>query len=450
MDDTIAAIATAPGVGAVGLLRVSGPRAFDIGEAIFRSAKAFGEIPARYQAFGKVVDASGQALDEVLLTKFPKPASYTGEDVVEIAGHGGMLVLSSLLERLIEAGARHAEGGEFTERAFLNGKMDLTQAEAVMDVISAQTSLALRAANEQLTGRLGREVEGIRQSLISILAHLEAYIDFPDEDIEPEVGAQLVARVEEVAAKVRQLASTADQGRILREGVRTVIAGSPNVGKSSLLNVLLGFDRAIVSDQAGTTRDTIEEVVNIKGIPLRLIDTAGLRGTEDIIESEGVNRARQQIEGAELVLEVFDGSLPASDNATPIELPDSMSRVIILNKADLGLHLDWEETAGMVVAVSCVKGTGMDALKERIVECVSGPNAVWGDQMVAVNARHKACLSKAEAFLAESAKRLDSGESPEFISIELRSALDAVGEVVGRTDIEEILGEIFSTFCIGK
>jgi len=448
MEDTIVAIATPPGTGAVGLLRLSGPRAFAIGEEIFRGPQAFEKIAPRYQSFGRIVDAQGATLDEVLLTRFACPASYTGEDVVEIGCHGGVLVLRSILERILEAGARHAEGGEFTQRAFLNGKMDLTQAEAVMDVITAQTNLALKAANEQLTGRLGQEVEQIRQDLIGILAHIEAYIDFPDEDIDPEVGQALTERVRAVEQHIAQLVATADQGRILREGLRTVIAGAPNVGKSSLLNVLLGFDRAIVSEQAGTTRDTIEEVVNLKGIPLRLIDTAGLRGTVDAIESEGISRARQQIEGAELVLEVFDGSLTPEENSEPVELSGQVKRVAVLNKADLGTAAGWENQKA--VAISCTKGMGIEELSEKIFEVVTGEGMNWGDQMVAVNARHKSCLSRAGSYLKDAVGRLEAGESPEFVSIELRSALDAVGEVVGRTDVEEILGEIFSTFCIGK
>lgn len=443
-DDTIAAIATPPGQGAISVLRVSGPLAREIAERVFRGPRP----KPRVQTFGAIVDGSGNEIDEVLLTVFEKPKSYTGEDTIEISCHGGLLVTQTILERLLEAGARAAEGGEFTQRAFLNGKMDLTQAEAVMDVISAQTTLALRAANEQLGGRLGTQVEELRQAVIGIVAHVEAYIDFPDEDIDPDVGQQLLDRLAEVQSKVERLTATADQGRILREGVRTVIAGVPNVGKSSLLNVLSGFDRAIVSETAGTTRDTIEEVINLGGIPLKLVDTAGIRASEDEIEREGVSRSEKQIENAELVLEVFDVSRPKSENSAPLAIPLGARRVAVLNKLDLGRNPDWSEHDG--VAISCIDRSGIDALSERVLSVLQGSDLAWGDHSVAINARHRACLSQAAEFLSAAAEKLGFGESPEFAAIELRSALDRIGDVVGKTDVEEILGEIFGQFCIGK
>ncbi len=446
--ETVAAVATPPGQGAIAVLRMSGVGAFEVGSRVFRGSPAFGEIPPRLATFGRIIDAEGQAIDEVLLTKFPGPASYTGEDVVEISCHGGMLVTRAILDRLLEAGARSAQPGEFTQRAFLNGKMDLTRAEAVMDVISAQTDLALRAANEQLRGRLGELAEQLRRELIGVIAHVEAFIDFPDEDIDPQTGDRLLRQLGTVRATVRQLTDTAERGRILREGVRTVIAGAPNVGKSSLLNVLLGFDRAIVSETAGTTRDTIEETIDLHGIPLRLVDTAGVRDAEDEIEREGVLRAENQISNADLVLEVFDASRGTGKNAASLNLPSETRRVAVLNKADLGVHEDWAESAG--VAISCTQRTGIDELTERILETLRGSGGDWGGHTVAINARHQACLARAGYFLDVAAEKLASGESPEFTALELRSALDAIAEMVGKTDVEEILGEIFSTFCIGK
>ncbi|MFT5464925.1 MAG: tRNA modification GTPase [Verrucomicrobiales bacterium] len=443
-EDTIAAIATPPGQGAISVLRVSGPDARCIAERIFRGPS----LKPRVQTFGSIVDSDGNEVDEVLLTLFHGPKSYTGEDTFEVSCHGGILVTRTILELLIRAGARHAEAGEFTQRAFLNGKMDLTQAEAVMDVISAQTTLALRAANEQLGGRLGAQVEQLRQAVIGIVAHVEAYIDFPDEDIDPDVGQQLLERIAKIEAEIQRLTATADQGRILREGVRTVIAGAPNVGKSSLLNVLSGFERAIVSKTAGTTRDTIEEVINLGGLPLKLVDTAGIRASEDEIEREGVSRTEKQIENAELVLEVFDVSRPKSENSAPLKIPAGARRVAVLNKLDLGRNSDWIEEDG--VAISCAEPAGIDALIERVLSVLQGDGPAWGDHSVAVNARHRSCLSQAGEFLSAAAEKLRLSESPEFAAIELRSALDRIGDVVGKTDVEEILGEIFGQFCIGK
>lgn len=444
--DTIAAIATPPGQGAIAVLRMSGPKALAIASAVF-SRPVTGP---RHQIHGRVRATDGSAIDEVLLTWFGGPHSYTGEDTVEISCHGGLLVTRKVLDRLLEAGARLAEPGEFSQRAFLNGKMDLTQAEAVMDLISAQTDLALRAAHEQLAGRLGKALLALRQDLISVIAQVEAYIDFPEEDIEPETGGALIARVDAIRAEVVRLISTADQGRILREGVRTVICGAPNVGKSSLLNALLGFERAIVSEIAGTTRDTIEEVINLRGIPLRLVDTAGVRESDDLIEREGIARARSQIAGAELVLEVCDASAPRPEDGVHHLIPENarVHHLRLLNKIDLGEHPDWSRMEG--VRLSCLTREGMETLAEAVISILGGPGAEWGSDLVAINARHLHCLARASADLEAARQRLYEDVSPEFSALDLRSALEAIGEVVGKTDVEEILGEIFSRFCIGK
>ncbi len=446
--DTIAAIATPPGVGAIAVLRVSGSDAFRVGATVFASKRRFDILKPRVASFGSIVDPDGQAIDEVLLTKFPNPNSYTGEDLVEISCHGGMLATQQILERLLEAGSRPAQGGEFTQRAFLNGKMDLTQAEAVMDVISAQTTLALRAANEQLQGRLGELAEELRQNLIDIIAHVEAFIDFPDEDIDPETGDELIGRLTVAIDLVTQLTNTAEQGKMLREGVRTVIAGAPNVGKSSLLNVLLGFDRAIVSETAGTTRDTIEEVINLQGIPLRLIDTAGFRTTESAIEREGISRAESQLANADLVLEVMDGSQIPPTDPRELNLNEQIRHLKILNKSDLGIHRNWSESDG--IPVSCSNREGIDQLSQAILEALQVKGAAWGHHSIAINARHKSCLIRTRAFLVAASEKLIQGESSEFVAIELRSALESIGEMIGRTDGEEILDKIFGTFCIGK
>lgn len=442
-QDTIAAVATAPGQGAVALLRVSGPEALEIGKTVFR-----GKFPAaRTAGLGSILNRAGEMVDQVLLTWFAGPHSYTGEDVVEIACHGGVLVTKGVLDSLLEAGARAAGPGEFTQRAFLNGKMDLTQAEAVMDLISAQTSLGLRAAHQQLEGRLGKEIHLLRDHLLALLAHVEAYIDFPEEDIDPESGEALAKRMEEGIQRIQGLLATADQGRILRQGARTIICGAPNAGKSSLLNVLLGFERAIVSEIPGTTRDTIEEIINVRGLPLRLVDTAGIRETTDAIERQGVARSEAALVGADLILEVVDASQPAGPRVT---LPEGATshRLLILNKADLPLHTDWGNQEGL--RFSCVTRQGVDDLGQQLFELLTKGAGVFTADLVSINARHQSCLLQAQIALEAALAELKKGASAEFVSMDLRASMDAVGDVIGRLDTEDLLGEIFSTFCIGK
>ncbi|MDD5351093.1 MAG: tRNA uridine-5-carboxymethylaminomethyl(34) synthesis GTPase MnmE [Chthoniobacteraceae bacterium] len=444
MQETIAAVCTAFGEGAIAVLRLSGPRAVAIADGIFRSKRRVAELPARFQQLGSIV-TGGLVLDEVLLTVFRAPASYTGEEMVEIACHGGILVTRRLLALLLERGARAAGPGEFTQRAFLNGKMDLTQAEAVMDLIRAQTDLGLRAAAEQLEGRLGGRIRELRETLVEILAHVEAYIDFPEEEITPDTGAALQARLDGVGETLAGLLRTADQGRVLREGVRTVLYGAPNVGKSSLLNRLLGFERAIVSETPGTTRDTIEEVINVRGLPLRLIDTAGVRAAHDAVEREGIARTLRHLERADLVLHIVDASQPRPGEAL------DPARLLVLNKIDLGEHPSWAGAAG--VRVSCLESAGprgIDPLAEAIAGRVLGGGFAGGDVSIAINARHQACLQNAARFAQAARAALADGLSAEFVALELHSALDAVGDMVGRVDTEDLLGKIFSTFCVGK
>ena len=307
-NETIAAVSTPPGEGAIALVRLSGPGAVLIADQIFRGKQKPSIAPSHFQQFGEIVE-DDRVLDQVMLSVHRAPASYTGEDVVEISCHGGVLVTARVWETCLQAGARAARGGEFTERAFLNGKLDLTQAEAVIDLIRAQTDLALRSAAEQLEGRLGEKISQLREELIALVANLEAYIDFPEEDIEPDVGAAFLARLDRIRTQIEALLATAEQGRIFREGVRVVIYGATNAGKSSLLNRLLGFPRAIVSEIPGTTRDTIEEVVNLRGIALRLTDTAGLRtGDTGAVETEGIARTERSLAHADLALHLVDAS----------------------------------------------------------------------------------------------------------------------------------------------
>ena len=442
---TIAAIASPAGTGAVSLIRLSGPDALAVADRA-TGGRASRAMP-RQATWCRIFAADGTTLDDGLLTVFRGPNSFTGEDSVEFTGHGGMLVTREVLGRFLACGAVMAGPGEFSQRAFMHGKLDLTQAEGVMDLISAQTTLALRAAREQLEGTLGKKTLEARDAVLGVLAHVEAYIDFPDEDIDPQTGRALCERLEAVKTGIDRLLATADQGRVLREGVRTVIFGEPNVGKSSLLNRLLGYERAIVSDVAGTTRDTIEETVNLDGIPLRLIDTAGVRQATDRIEAEGIRRTERQIEAADLLIEVHDAGKPRPAGELR-ELPESVHRLVVLNKADLGEHPEWADVEG--VRLSCVTGKGFDRLAAAIRESLHFGMAEWGDHAVAINARHQACLARAREALVAALPLLEPPAAPELAAVDLREALDALGEVTGRVDTEDLLGVIFSTFCIGK
>lgn len=444
-SDTIVALASGGGTAAVALIRLSGARAEEIADLACGGAAA--RAVERRATRAKVHDAAGRTIDDVLLTVFREGRSFTGEPVVEIACHGGRLITRRLIERLVECGARAAGPGEFTQRAFLNGKLDLTQAEAVMDLISAQSDLALRAAHEQLEGGIGRRCMALREDLIGLVAHLEAWIDFPEEDIDPDTGDLFTGRIDAVRGGIGALLATAEQGRVLREGVRTVICGRPNAGKSSLLNLLLGSERAIVSEEAGTTRDTIEEMVVLDGVPLRLVDTAGLRGEAGGIEREGMRRTLLEAERADLLLVVRDATLPSA--ASEIELPAGATRtLVILNKADLGEHPDWAGQPG--IRLSCVRGEGLDPLRAAIRGALDLGEADWGEHAVAINARHRDCLRRADAALVAAREQLQGGSAPEFAALELRAALEALGEIAGKVDTEEVLGAIFSRFCIGK
>lgn len=447
VETTVAAIASPPGMGAVGMIRVSGPEAFLRVSDCLPKGQDASQFAERYAKLTRIVDANGETVDEVLITCFHGPRSYTGEDTVEIACHGGVLVMRRVLQGLLDVGIEPAGAGEFSQRAFMNGKMDLTQAEAVMDLISAQTDLAMRAAHEQLQGTLGDESEAIREEILGIAAHIEAYIDFPEEDIDTDTGAALLGRLGAVAASISRLLQTAEQGRILREGVRTVIFGAPNAGKSSLLNKLLGYERAIVSDIEGTTRDTVEEVVNLQGIPVRLIDTAGMRDSEDVVEAQGVQRTRDQVETADLILEVVDGTQPLMHHLGEDELR-GRHHILVINKSDLTEHADWAEKDA--VRISCMAGEGLDELSNVIAAELSMGTGEWGGHAVAINARHQACLKRAQAALDSAQATLQEGMGAEFVSIELRDAMEVIGEIAGRIDTEELLGEIFSSFCIGK
>ena len=443
MQETIAALATPPGEGALAVIRISGPQALAVADAVFSGKRIPSQIEERRVLFGRIIDRQGEVLDEALLTLFHNPCSYTGEDLVEISGHGGPIVSSRVLAAVLAAGARMARPGEFTERAFLNGKLDLTRAEAVMDLIGAQTEKAAKAAAGQLEGRLGTAINGLRAQILEAVAHLEAFIDFPEEGIDPETGESLRRRMESVGSRLEGLLATADEGRLLREGITLALCGAPNAGKSSLLNRLLGFDRAIVSETAGTTRDTIEERASLRGYPFRMIDMAGLRETEDPVEREGVERALRAADAADLRIHLVD----ASTHKGPVEplFPDEL---VVFNKVDL-----LGDRSGLTVGtrISCRTGEGIEALVEAILTKVTGRNVgEAAPDVTVINTRHRDCLCKAQGHLASAIALLTAGEPPELVAVELRSTLGDVGEIVGEAGTEEILGKIFSSFCIGK
>ncbi len=453
--DTIAAIATPLGEGGLAVLRISGVQAIPIADRVFtpagRSALPPSAAPTHTVHYGHV-SWNGHRIDEVLMTVLRAPRTFTREDTVEISCHGGVFVARQVLDALLAAGARSALPGEFTRRAFQNGRIDLTQAEAVADLIHARTELALAAANEQLAGALSTRVDALRHELLSTLAHVEAHIDFPEEDIAPATHRQLVDRLDRVLAGMDQLLSTALEGRVLRRGLRAAILGCPNAGKSSLLNRLLGHDRAIVSPIAGTTRDTIEETANIRGIPVVFVDTAGLRDAGDSLEEEGIRRSRAAAERAELLLHVIDASRSLTDRDIGfLREFEGRPRVIVLNKSDLpsGIVLP-EETRGSVVPVSCVSGDGLEALKGTIHQIVWSGRAGAGMQDVTINARHEDALRRGREGTGRAIEALRDGLSLELAALDLRIALQAVGEIVGQTTTDDLLDVLFSEFCLGK
>jgi tRNA modification GTPase len=384
-------------------------------------------------------------IDDVIVTFFQEPASYTGEDTIEIAGHGGILVTRRLLERLLMAGARPAEPGEFTQRAFLNGKMELTQAEAVMDVIRAQSDLALRAAREQLSGRLGERFNVLRAGLMELMAHVEAWIDFPDEEIDPDTGDSLIRRAEGLHSTAHGLLATAESGRILREGVRVAILGPPNAGKSTLLNALLGRNRAIVSPQPGTTRDTLEEMIQLGGIPFQIIDTAGIHESADPVECEGMERSWAAASDADFILELADATAPPSARLSPF--PERT--IWILNKFDLPVDSAWNEREGWL-RISSLTEEGLVAVRNALTRSVSERHGRPERWEVAVNSRHQDCLRRFVEGMERAITGLRTGTPMEFVAEELRTALRAVGDISGRVESDDILGVIFGSFCIGK
>ncbi len=453
MDDTIAAIATPLGEGGLAVIRVSGPGALTVADRCFRPLGAKATLPSKAGShtihYGHVV-RDGARVDEVLLSVLRAPRTFTREDVVEISCHGGVLAARAVLSTVLSQGCRTAQPGEFTRRAFLNGRLDLTQAEAVLDVIHAGTETMFRAAQEQLEGKLSRRMGLLRDDLMLVLAHVEAHIDFPDEDIAPDTREQLVKRLRDALDFVNLLIQGGQEGQVLRRGVRAAIVGRPNAGKSSLFNQLLGHDRAIVSPVAGTTRDTIEETAAVRGIPVVFVDTAGLREAGDEIEREGVRRGRQALDRADLVLFALDGSEPLHpEDEARLSSPAWPKRIIVRNKSDLPARLELPPGTESV-AVSCLTGDGMETLKDRI-KSLFWSGRVKPEMVEAMlNARHLEALRRAGEAIQAGLGSLEMGEPVELTAVELRLGTSAIGEIVGKTATDDLLDTIFSKFCIGK
>lgn len=453
-SDTIVAPVTPPGEGGVGIVRLSGPRSFELLKQVFRTTSGKREMESHRLYHGHLVGDDGSAVDEVLAVVMRAPHSYTGEEVVEVQGHGGTQVLRGVLDLFLHAGARMAAPGEFTQRAFLNGRMDLAQAEAVVDLISARSERAGRIALSQLDGHLSRTIQRYSEQLKGSLALLEAHIDFPDDEVgELDLDA-LLAPISALSEEMKVLANSFDLGRALRDGINVLILGRPNVGKSSLMNALLGEARAIVTEVAGTTRDTLEEQLVLAGFPVRLVDAAGVRDTADPIELEGVRRAREKALSADLVLMVVDGSKQLSEeDLVAYELCRPEKTLLVVNKSDQAQNCDLEQLQklGTPVAVSAKHGFGLEELTGAMVEHLGRDASVAGDEGVVVTERrHRDALLQGLTALDNLIRSTKEAVPLECLAMDLREALAALGQITGETTPDEILEQIFSRFCIGK
>ena len=458
MEDTIAAIATPPGVGGIGIIRLSGPKVRDIVRLLFRSSKKSDGFKSHQLCHGDIVSPeTGVIIDEVLISLMEKPHSYTGEDVLEINCHGGSVILQSVLAEVIKAGARLAEPGEFTKRAFLNNRIDLSQAEAVADMILAKTDRGLELAVSHLKGSLTEKIETIRASIIGILALLETSIDFSDEDVELGHPSEIAGETAAIVDELRKLASTYREGKIYRDGISAVITGRPNVGKSSLLNRLLGEKRAIVTAIPGTTRDFIEEIISIKGVPVKLTDTAGIREPENIIEKEGIHLVWEKFSQADVVIIVLDGNEALTkEDSEIIKRSQSKKFLLVINKADLPHALDERELTSLTpdvkppIWISAKYGEGIPALRDAIHALILNQTEDSHPTQIVSNIRHKIAIEKTADLLSKARESMINGLSPEFSAFDVREALECLGEIAGKTVTEEVLDRIFSTFCIGK
>lgn len=457
IDDTIAAIATAPGEGGIGIIRISGEKSLQVANDIFKSVsgKKIEEYNTRTLIYGHILDGE-KTIDEVLVAYMKGPNSYTTEDVIEINCHGGFISVKKILELVLSKDVRLADQGEFTKRAFLNGRIDLAQAEAIIDVINAKTEMAHTVAQSQLEGSLSKKIKDLRFGITEMLAHITVSIDFPDEDVEHITYNTLKEKSLELQKEINKLYDTAESGKILRDGLKTVIVGKPNVGKSSLLNAVLGEDRAIVTDIPGTTRDVIEEFVNIKGIPLKIVDTAGIRETEDVVEKIGVEKSKEFFNSADLSIVVLDSSRELEiEDIEILEAVQPNKTIVLLNKTDLDQVIDIEKIKQFVdekniITISALQHEGIEKIHDKIEDMVFEGTVRNSSDLVVTNSRHKDALYKAKQSISDALTAIDSYMPLDFIEVDFKNIWDYLGYINGDTVTEDLLDTIFSNFCIGK
>lgn len=457
ITDTIAAISSAAGNSGIGIIRVSGDEAIEVVDKIFRPAnknKKLANVESHTVHYGHIMDGD-KTLDQVLVIVMKNPHSYTGEDTVEIDCHGGMLILKKVLDLVLKNGARTAEPGEFTKRAFLNGRIDLSQAEAVMDLINSKNDFALNSSIEQLKGGVSDAIKDIRKDIIYHIAFIESALDDPEHISLDGYDEEITKMLSENINKISKLVNSFDNGRIMKEGIKTVILGKPNAGKSSLLNLMLGEDRAIVTDIAGTTRDTLEENINFNGLSLKIIDTAGIRDTEDLVERIGVNKAKEIAKEGDLIIYVVDGSRELDDNDREIiKLINDKQAIILVNKSDMDTVINIDElkkdSNRDVILFSAKNGEGMEQLEEEIRNMFYSGKVTYNDQVYITNARHKEALENALESLKQVKNSVDAGMPEDFYSIDLMDAYTDLGLIIGESVEDDLVNEIFSKFCMGK
>lgn len=452
--DTIAAISTPRGEGGIGIIRISGDKSFEILERIFNTKNPNRDLGFYKFNYGFIHD-NGKIVDEVMAVRMKAPKTYTCEDVVEINCHGGHLISEKVLELVLKNGARHAEQGEFTKRAFMNGRIDLSQAEAVMDIIHGKTEKSISLSLEQLRGDLRDKIASFKKALLDVTAHVNVVLDYPEEGIDDPLPSNLRENLENVYAEADKLISSYDKGKKIKEGIKTVIAGKPNVGKSTLLNSLLKEERAIVTHIPGTTRDVIEEIINIKGIPLVLTDTAGIRKTEDIVENIGVEKSKKFIENADLVLLVLDASreLESEDREVIEEIQNHNKKtIVLLNKIDLERKIELEEfNLENILEISAKDNIGIEDMEERIYSYIVEENVEdSSEKLIITNIRHKTALEKTKDAIRNIFETIDAGMPMDLISVDLKEALDSLSEITGEISSEDILDHVFGNFCVGK
>ena len=457
MEDTIAAVATAYGEGGIGIIRISGEEALPILQEIFEFHGDTDTFTSRRMTYGKIIDKEkNQIIDEVLAVYMKGPKTYTAEDVVEINCHGSMVSLRKTLALVLRKGARLAEPGEFTKRAFLNGRLDLSQAEAVIDMIRAKTDKSFDVAVSQLEGRLSLKVEEIRQKLLDLLVDITVNIDYPDEDIEEMTYEKLEESIIETQDMIEKLLATSSTGKMIREGIKIAIVGKPNVGKSSLMNGLLKETRAIVTDIPGTTRDTIEEVLSIRNIPVYLVDTAGIRETSDKVEKMGIEKSKEAFNQADFILFLLDGSRPLEEEDLQImEFLKERKSLVLINKRDLGEAISIEEIsaklpASQVIEASLLKGQGITEIEDAVEDLVYGGEIVQKESMMVNNVRHIELLEQAVKSLTDALHMSERREALDFIEVDVKNAYERLGEIIGETVSDDIINEVFARFCLGK